>query len=83
MENLKNTIALVTSRDTHLTVQMPYSLFCRLVELMDKGDPLTESLMRVCNRTQSQEEYGVLRWQTFENLHSNVEAIREMLFREN
>lgn len=73
-------IALVTSSDTRLTVQMPYSLFCCLVELMDKGDPLTQSLMRICNRTQSQEEYGVLSWKTFKDLHSNVEAIREMLF---
>ena len=72
-------IALATSRDTHLTVQMPYSLFRVLVQLMDGGDPLTKSLRRICNLVQREDEFSVLSWQSFEDLHCNMEAIREML----
>ena len=72
-------IALATSRDTHLTMQMPYSLFRVLVQLMDGSDPLTKSLRRICNLVQSEDEFSVLSWQTFEDLHCNMEAIREML----
>ena len=72
-------IVLATSTDAHLTVQMPYFLFRILVEIMDRTDPLTQSLMKICNRTQSENEYGLLSWQTFKILHCNVEAVREML----
>ena len=73
-------LTLETSIDTLLTVQMPYSQFRALVQLMDGGDLLTKSLRKICNLVQREEEYGMLSWQTFEVLHCNVEACREMLF---
>ena len=72
-------ITIATCRDTHLLVQMPYSQFRLLVQCMNRGDPLTKSLRKMCNLEDSNEEIGGLNWQTFEELHCNMEASREML----
>jgi hypothetical protein len=65
-------IVLETSRDSQLTVLMPYYLF----QFMDSEDPLTESLRTVCNIVQRQD---FMNWQTLENLHCNIESSREMV----
>ena len=75
----KGSITIATCRDTHLLVQMPYSQFRVLVQRMNGGDPLTKSLRKMCNLVDSNEEFGGLNWQTFEELHCNMEASREML----
>ena len=72
-------IALETSIDTHLTVQMPYYQFRALVEIMNGEDPLTKSLRKICNIVQCEEEFGMLSWQTFEDFNVKIEACREML----
>ena len=69
-------IVLETAPDSHLTVQMPYYLFRDLLQYMDREDPLTKSLMTVCNIAPRQD---FLNWQTLENLHCNIEASREMV----
>ena len=40
-------LVLETSVDTHLTVKMPYSQFCCLVQMMDGSDTLTKSLRKI------------------------------------
>ena len=75
----RGVVALATSADTCLTVQMPFSLFRKLVQLLDGNDPLTKSLRRICNLVSTESEFGTLSWQTFEELHCHVEASREML----
>ena len=75
----RGVMVLETSVDTCLTVQMPFSLFRELVQLLDGKDPLTKSLRRICNLVSTEAEFGTLSWQTFEELHCNVEASREML----
>jgi hypothetical protein len=69
-------IAIETSRDSHLIVQMPYSHFRSLLQCMNGGDPLHKSLRTICNIVRAGD---FLNWQNFEILHCNMEASREMV----
>ena len=70
-------LVLETSVDTHLTVKMPYSQFCCLVQMMDGSDTLTKSLRKIWNYVQHERFESC--WQDFEDPNCHVEASREML----
>ena len=73
-------IALATTPTASLLVQMPLAYFCTLVSLLDGNDALTVCLRKACNLIRNQNSaFCGLYWQSFEDFHCNMEAIREML----
>lgn len=74
-------IVLATTAHGGTIVQLPYSIFRKLVATKNGTDPLTGALRRACNLTDNYSD--CFSWESLEDLHANIEAIREMLLAKN